>query len=93
MRATRAGIGLLSQGSEILHDSPKPLVRKSLAALVFADPAAVDSEGRREAALSRLLPLRISLSGLQARSRRVSVLLDEILDSERCALQGYHFWP
>ena len=40
------------------------------------------SEGRREAALSRLLPLRISLSALQARSRRVSVLLDEILDSE-----------
>ena len=48
----------------------------------LTNPAAVDSEGRREAALSRLLPLRISLSGLQARSRRVSVLLDEILDSE-----------
>ena len=42
----------------------------------------VSSEGRREAALSRLLPLRISLSALQARSRRISVLLDEILDSE-----------
>jgi len=39
-------------------------------------------EGRREAALSKLLPLRISLSALQARSRRVSLLLDEILDSE-----------
>ena len=48
----------------------------------LTNPAKVDSEGRREAALSRLLPLRISLSGLQARSRRVSVLLDEILDSE-----------
>ena len=48
----------------------------------LTNPAKVDSEGRREAALSRLLPLRISLSGLQARSRRVSALLDEILDSE-----------
>jgi hypothetical protein len=48
----------------------------------LTNPAAIDSEGRREAALSRLLPLRISLSALQARSRRVSVLLDEILDSE-----------
>ena len=42
----------------------------------------VSSEGRREAALSRLLPLRISLSALTARSRRISVLLDEILESE-----------
>lgn len=48
----------------------------------LTNPAVVDSEGRREVALSRLLPLRISLSALQARSRRISVLLDEILESE-----------
>ena len=48
----------------------------------LTNPQSVDPEGRREAALSRLLPLRISLSRLQARTRRVSVLLDEILDSE-----------
>jgi len=41
-----------------------------------------DLENRREAALGRLLPLRISLSSLQARSRRLTVLLDEVLDSE-----------
>ena len=50
-----------------------------------AEPVTVDSEGQREVALSRLLPLRISLSALQARSRRVSVLLDEILESEEYA--------
>jgi hypothetical protein len=41
-----------------------------------------DLEGRREAGLGRLLPLRISLSALQARSRRISTLLHELLDSD-----------
>jgi hypothetical protein len=64
---------------ETLH-TLSVLVQNTLRDLT--NPAVVDSEGRREAALSRLLPLRISLSALQARSRRLSVLLDEILDSE-----------
>jgi len=56
------------------------LVSSTLAELT--NPSSFDSEGRREAALGRLLPLRISLSSLETRARRVSVLLDELLDSE-----------
>jgi len=48
----------------------------------LTNPSGFDSEGRREAALGRLLPLRISLSSLQQRARRLSLLLDELLDSE-----------
>lgn len=48
----------------------------------LTNPSSFDSEGRREAALGRLLPLRISLSSVQARNRRISEILDEILDSE-----------
>jgi hypothetical protein len=44
------------------------------------NPSSFDSEGRREAALARLLPLRISLNSLETRSRRISEILDEILD-------------
>jgi len=40
------------------------------------------SDGRREAALGRLLPLRISLNSLQARARRLNALLDEVLEND-----------
>jgi len=40
------------------------------------------SEGRRETALGRLLPLRISLNSLQARTRRLNTLLEELLDND-----------
>ena len=48
----------------------------------LTNPRGGESEGRREAALGRLLPLRISLSSLQTKSRRVSEILDEILENE-----------
>ena len=48
----------------------------------LTNPSTFDSEGRREAGLGRLLPLRISLSALQARSRRISTVLDELIDSD-----------
>ena len=48
----------------------------------LTNQSSFDLEGRREAGLGRLLPLRISLSALQARSRRISTLLHELLDSD-----------
>ena len=74
---------MLEQVSSVLDETLQTLrVLVSNTLRDLTNPAAVDSEGRREAALSRLLPLRIELSALQARTRRVSVLLDELLDSE-----------
>merc|ERR1719321_2242679 len=59
------------------------LVKGTLGELTSPSESSFDDlENRREAALGRLLPLRISLSSLQARSRRLTVLLDEVLDSE-----------
>jgi len=40
------------------------------------------SDGRREAALGRLLPLRIAVNSLQARARRLNTLLEEVLDHD-----------
>jgi hypothetical protein len=56
------------------------LVSRTLGELT--NQSSFDLEGRREAGLGRLLPLRISLSALQARSRRISTLLHELLDSD-----------
>merc|ERR1719178_506246 len=73
---------MLEQVYSVLEDTLNRLsllVSKTLRELTNT---ATRSEGRREAALGRLLPLRISLSSLQARSRRVSLLLDEILESD-----------
>ena len=74
---------MLEQVYSVLEDTLQRLsvlVSRTLAELTSSDAA--QSEGRREAALGRLLPLRISLSSLQARSRRISQLLDELLEED-----------
>ena len=76
---------MLEQVSSVLDETLQTLsvlVSNTLRDLTNPVSGRGDAEGRREAALSRLLPLRIELSALTARSRRISVLLDEILESE-----------